>query len=81
MKLGKHFVLIYSPSVIKLGVVQLFVFVSLCKFFHMKTKSSVCNSNTHADFRGEISIKKVHAISIWQVNRFICYISHMIIIV
>ena len=31
MKLGKNFVLIYSPSLIKLGIVQLCIFVSLCK--------------------------------------------------
>ena len=38
MKLGKHFALIYSPCLIKLGVVRLCIFVSLCKLLHMKTK-------------------------------------------
>ena len=40
MKTGKHFVLMYSPCFIKLGVVQLCIFVSLCKLLHMKTKGS-----------------------------------------
>ena len=31
MKLGKNFVVIYSPCFTKLGVVQLCIFVSLCK--------------------------------------------------
>ena len=57
-KLGKQFVLIYSLCFIDLGVVQLCLFVSLCKLLHMKTKGSVyCTNNTHADFRGEISEK------------------------
>ena len=38
MKTGKHFVLIYSTCFIKLGVVRLCIFVSLCKLLHMKTK-------------------------------------------
>ena len=55
MKLGKHFVLIYSQCFIKLEVVQLCIFVSLCKLLHMKTKGFVYN--THVDFRGEMSEK------------------------
>ena len=52
MKLGKHFVFIYTPCFIKLGV----VFVSLCKLLQMRTKGSMYNG--HAYFRGEISGKK-----------------------
>ena len=74
MKLGKHFVLIYSPCFINLGVVQLCIFVSLCKLLHMKTKSSVYN--THADFRSEISEKSSYDTR--RVNRFICNILYMI---
>ena len=40
MKLGKYFVLIYSPLLrfTKLGVVQLCIFVLICKLCHMKSK-------------------------------------------
>ena len=41
----------------------------------MRTKGSVYN--THADFRGEISEKKVSAYYT-RVNRFICNILYMI---
>ena len=50
MKQGKHFVLIHSPCFIKLGVVQLCIFVSFCKLLYMK--GSVYNM--HADFQSEI---------------------------
>ena len=61
MKLGKHFVLIYSPCFIDLGVVQLCLFVSLCKLLHMKTKGSMyCTNSKYA----EVKFQKKLCISI-----------------
>ena len=54
MKLGKHFVLIYSPCFIKLGVVQLCIlprYMQITSYEdNMKTKRSGVH-NAHADFQ------------------------------
>ena len=77
MKLGKHFVVIYSLCFIKLVVVQPCTFVSLCKLLNGKTKGSVYNS--HADFRGEISEKSAYYMYKRRVNKFICNFLYMIL--
>ena len=56
MKLGKHFVLIYSPCFIELEVVQLCLFVTLCKLL-MKTKGGVyCMLISEVKFQNKLRI-------------------------
>ena len=55
----------------RLGVVQLCLFVSLCKLLHMKTKGCVYGTNNtlaYADFRGEISEKMRISITTYMIS-------------
>ena len=66
VKLGKLFVLAYSPQYMKLG--RFFNFV----LFALQSKSSAL-INVHLDFEGKIGWEKLHIQSIHQNRPTICY--------
>ena len=59
MKLGKDFVLIYFPCFIKLGVVQLCIFVSLCKLQNLRGKKNILNYYTRLDMGTKMKKQQV----------------------
>ena len=80
MKFGKNFALIYSPCFIKLGVgscsTSYFCLVMQITSYEDKTFRRAYN--THADFQGEISEKKLRIFIYTRVDRFVCNILDMI---